>query len=642
MKVFIKCNWVYGFVRVFISLTLMNMSACMSPENQYAAVEGQADQVVLSTEYFLGEELYKDNCAYCHEGGMLKAPHRDWLATMSPDTVLRALNEGVMKRVAESLSLQQRRYVVEYITGVNPVNYVLPSGPEPCSGKTRTFDQLKPPAKVGWGYDSTRFVPEEIARLPKAEIPKLEIKWALAFPGSSRARSLPVVAMGALFVGSQNGTVYALDLESGCARWETRLSAEIRTGIVVETWPAGEYPETSPRLFFGDLMGRVYALDVLSGDVLWSTLADDHPNATITGTPVLHKGRLYVPVSSLEVITASDPNYECCTFRGSVVAMHPDDGEIIWRHYTIPEAAVFQGASAAGIPQKGPSGAAVWGSPTIDEKRGVIYFGSSENYSSPADRNSDAIFAVDLETGERRWSQQLFVGDAWNASCYFGAQNHPNCPLELGPDFDISASPLLLETQEKKQVVVVGQKSGMVFALDPDKNGNIVWSTRAGRGGVQGGIHFGMAADHSRLYVPINDIPLDSVNRPIAGEMFPGIHAIDISTGKVIWRSIAEDICAGKKGCDPGISAAVTATPDAVFAGHLDGRLRAYDGGTGRVLWEVNTDRTFNAVNGVAKGGSIGGPGPVIVDNMVIVNSGYDFGEHMAGNALLVFTPNGN
>lgn len=631
----------YNPATIIAALLLMMTAGCGVNENLNGVIDTESAVIASTNTPRPGERLYKDHCAKCHEGGLKKAPHRDWLAKMAPDAVLQSLNVGSMQRMAGSLSVQERANITEYLTGVDPAEYILPPGPEVCTGTANDFDQLKPPAKTGWGYDTRRFVPKDSAGLLKTDVPRLALKWALAFPAAIRARSLPVVAMGAIFVGSQNGTVYALDFASGCARWATRLSAEVRTGIVVERWPAGELPATAPRLFFGDLMGRVHALDALSGEVLWSVRADDHPNTTITGTPVLHNGLLYVPVSSLEVLTAPDPAYECCSFRGSVIAVDPSNGDIIWQHYTVPEPAVVQGKSKLGTIQKGPSGAAVWGSPAIDERRGVLYFGTSENYSSPADKNSDAIFAVDLRTGERRWRRQLLAGDAWNASCYFGAETHPNCPSERGPDYDFSASPLLIETTEGRPLVVVGQKSGMVYALDPEQEGELVWSTRVGHGGVQGGVHFGMAADHSKVYVPIVDIPIDSAGRPLKGELFPGIHAVDSQSGKIIWRAVDANKCAGKKFCDPGISAAATAMPGVVFAGHLDGWLRAYDGVTGSVLWETSTARDFQAINGVANGGSIGGPGPVVANGALIVNSGYDFGDHMPGNALLVFTVDG-
>lgn len=631
------------YCRILLLVLVSLVTACDSSGHSEQSESESAESVVAVAGLapVAGEQLYLDNCAKCHDGGLPKAPHKDWLAKMAPDAVFASLESGIMQGAAESLSSAERVEITRYLTGVDPADYRLPPGAETCVEEAMAFDLTRPPAKVGWGYDSRRFIPTDSAGLSREDVPKLKLKWAFAFPGAVRARSFPVVAMGAIFVGSQNGTVYAFDLESGCERWSTRLSAEIRTGIVIETWPAGSEPGASPRVFFGDLMGRVHALNALTGEVLWSVRADDHPNATITGTPVYHKGQLYVPVSSLEVLTAPNHDYECCTFRGSVIAMNPGTGVINWRHYTIPEPAVVQGTSKVGTIQKGPSGAAVWGSPTVDAERGVLYFGTSENYSSPADENSDAIFAVDLATGERRWRIQLLAGDAWNASCYFDAATHPNCPVERGPDYDISASPLLLDLPSGRQLLVVGQKSGMVFGLDPDKNGEVVWKTQVGTGGVQGGVHFGMAAEGSVVYVPISDIPIDSEGRPIEADGFPGIHAVDARSGDILWRFVAENECGDQKFCDPGVSAAASAIPGVVFAGHLDGKLRAYDGLSGQVLWETNTFQQFEAVNGIANGGSIGGPGPAIGGGAVIVNSGYDFGDHMPGNALLVFTPEG-
>ena len=586
-----------------------------------------------------GETLYATHCAVCHQGGIPRAPHRDWLAKMAPDAVLDAMNHGTMQQEAAHLVADQREAITEYLTGVDLAGYKPPPAPPGCRDDARQFDLTQAPARAGWGYGTARFVGPETAGLGKRDISRLKLKWAFAFPGAIRARSLPVVAMGAVFVGSQNGTVYAFDLASGCTRWHTRVSAEVRTAIVVEPWADGQPPAAPPRVFFGDLMGRVYALNALTGAQLWQQRADDHPNATITGTPLFHDGTLFVPVSSLEVITAADAGYPCCTFRGSVVAMDAGDGRIQWRHYTIDKPAVERGRSTVGTPQFGPSGAAVWSSPTLDTARGLIYFGTSENYSSPADGNSDAVFAVDVKTGERRWRRQLLAGDAWNGGCYFGAATHPNCPPERGPDMDVSASPVLMEAGGR-QLLIVAQKSGMVFGLNPD-NGRLLWQRQVGRGGVQGGIHFGISVEGTRIVVPIVDIPQDSEGRVIDAPGVPGLHALDAASGSVLWSTLDEDSCGGRRFCDPGISAAVTAIDGAVFAGHLDGWLRAYDSETGAVLWSRDTSRAAQAVNGTATGGSIGGPGPAVGRGHVIVNSGYDMGDHMIGNALLVYSADG-
>jgi len=588
-----------------------------------------------------GKAVYAENCAMCHEGGVPKAPHREMMQSMAPDAVLTALNDGVMQQQAASLSQMERRQVAEFITHSNLATWKPAPPPPTCTGDAARFDLTKAPARVGWGYDTKRFIPTSVAGLTADNVPDLKLKWAFAFPAAMRARSQPVVAMGAVFVGSQDGTIYAFDLNTGCARWTSRVSAEVRTAIVVEPWEDGQKPARNPRLFFGDLMGRVYAMDALTGEVLWRQHPDDHANATITGAPLIHGNTLFVPVSSLEVVSTADPNYACCTFRGSVVALDTATGNEKWRHYTIPQPAHDQGKTSVGTQILGPSGAPVWTSPTLDLKRGVIYHGSGENYSSPADGNSDTIFAVDMKSGQRRWQRQLLAGDAWNSACTL-AGGHPNCPEEKGPDYDLSASVLIVDLKDGRQILVATPKSGVMTAVDPDNKGKILWQIQVGRGSIQGGVHFGMAAEGSRVYVPITDMNEDAMGKKIDEPGRAGMHAVDANTGKILWSTLHPDNCQGKQYCDPGISAAATAIPGVVFAGAMDGMLRAYDGASGKVIWETDTTLPVKTSNGmVAKGGSMSGPGPAIADGHLITNSGYGFSYHMPGNALLVYAVDG-
>jgi polyvinyl alcohol dehydrogenase (cytochrome) len=288
----------------------------------------------------------------------------------------------------------------------------------------------------------------------------------------------------------------------------------------------------------------------------------------------------------------------------------------------------------------GPSGAPVWGSPTPDPKRKLIYFGSGENYSTPADGNSDALFAVDAMTGERRWVLQLTAHDAWNGACM--VKNGPSCPIENGPDYDLAASPILADIGRGRQAVIAGQKSGDVYAVDP-ANGKVIWKQQVGRGGMQGGIRFGMALNGYRLFVGVNDMRQRGDNSESPDYGYPGMHALDVRTGKLLWRHVVENKCADRKACYPGISAAVSVIPGAVFAGQLDGMFRAYDEQTGRTLWEFDTTIPQQAVNGpMAQGGSMSGPGPTIADGYVVTNSGYGFSGSMPGNALLVFSVDGH
>jgi polyvinyl alcohol dehydrogenase (cytochrome) len=576
-----------------------------------------------------GNALFLQHCAMCHEGGIPKAPSPNFLNMMAPDAIITALTSGVMKEQGTALKPVERGQIAEYLTRRKLGSYVPPKPPARCSGAAARFDMTDPPQPIGWGHDNRRFIPAAVAGLKASDVPKLKLKWAFAFPGALRARSQPTVAWNTLFVGSQDGTVYAFDPATGCTKWTQRLSAEVRTGIVADA--------ATKRLYFGDLLGRAHALDAMTGRPLWSVKLDDHADVTITGTPTLGGGSLFVPVSSLEVSQPANPAYVCCSFRGSVAALDPATGAIRWRAYTVVNPPAPQGKNEAGTAILGPSGAPVWNSPTWDAATNRVYFGSGENYSSPADDNSDAVFAVDATTGKRLWHTQFTQGDAWNVGCMLGSGS---CPTEAGPDYDVAASTLLIPISNGKRILVAGQKSGVAWGLDPE-SGKILWQRRLGHGGTQGGVHFGMAAEGTRVYVPINDMANTADGRSYdASTRGAGLHALDATTGRVLWRAIAQDKCEGAKFCDPGISAAVTAIPGIVFAGHLDGRFRAYDGATGKVVWEVDTTRPLRTITGTTgRGGAMSGPGATVARGRVIVNSGYGMYSHLAGNLLMVFAP---
>ena len=422
-------------------------------------------------------------------------------------------------------------------------------------------------------------------------------------------------------------------------RWTYRASAEVRTAISVSFWAEGE-ENVHPVAYFGDILARAYAVDAQTGEVQWMIKVDDHPNATITGAPVVVEDRLYVPVSSLEVVNAIDPAYECCTFRGSLVALNTADGSIVWKSYAIDQPATEAGVTSAGTRILAPSGAPIWNSPTVDLKRRRLYAGTGENYSSPAGDTSDAIIAFDMDSGEVIWVNQATAGDAWNVGCLSQYAPDPaNCPEEDGPDFDFAASSILVELPDGRDLLVAGQKSGDAMAIDPD-TGKTLWRKRVGRGGVQGGVHFGIAAEGSIAYIPINDMayPEDVTRYKFKTPARPGMFALDAATGEVRWENLADDVCDGLQFCNPGISSAVTAIPGAVIAGHLDGRLRIYDASDGAVLWEYDTRQSVETVSGEsAHGGSMSGGGPTVADGMLYVNSGYGIYFHMPGNVLLAF-----
>ncbi len=588
-----------------------------------------------------GEQVYLERCAQCHEGGVPKAPHKMFLQMMATDAIHDALSTGIMQQQATGLSAAARVAVAEYLGGQSLADSQAKPEAQRCSGPAAKFDLNSPPAKAGWGMDrqNRRFVPAEIGGLAAADLPKLKLKWAFGYPKAQRARSQPLVALGAVYVGSQDGTVHALDFATGCTRWTFRASAEVRTAIQMDGWVAGTPAPARPLLFFGDLMARVYAVDALTGQLVWKTKVDDHPNATVTAAPVLYDGRLYVPVSSLEVSSAGDPKYACCTFRGSIHALDAKTGATIWQSYTIPAAPSRTGTTSVGTAILGPSGAPIWNTPVLDTKRGVLYAGTGENYSSPADDRSDALLAFRLTDGKVLWARQKTSGDAWNVGCML---KNANCPKEEGPDVDFGAASILSTLPDGTDVLLAGQKSGDVYAVRPE-DGSFVWHRKVGRGGIQGGVHFGMALDGNTLYVPISDMTGEEAEGTNKNKGPPraGMHALNATTGEVLWSTLADDRCHGLQYCEPGISAAVTAIPGAVIAGHMDGRLRAYEQATGKVLWETETRQPFTTVNGIAgMGGSMGGgAGPVVQQGHLLVNSGYGVYFHLPGNVLLVYAP---
>ncbi|MEQ8857083.1 MAG: PQQ-binding-like beta-propeller repeat protein [Pseudomonadales bacterium] len=575
-----------------------------------------------------GRAHYDRACAMCHDGTVQKAPHQEMLSLMTPETIVKALTTGVMAAEAGSLSAQEKAEVAEYLSGVAPGAEVadIPS----CADGV-AFDPTGAVLATNWGLQPTnnRHIDAAVAGIDGGSIRALEPRWAVRFPGANRVRSQPAFAGGLLFVGAHDGQVYALDQRSGCQVWSFQAGAEVRTGIVV----AASGPGEPFSLYFGDVLGNVYGITAADGELRWRVRADAHPNATITGTPSWHAGTLYVPVSALEVTRAADPGYPCCTFRGSIVALSDVDGSERWKTYTIAEEPRVQSRNASGTNMMGPSGAVVWNSPAIDAARNQLYFGTGENMSSPATLTSDALFALGLTSGKVNWVFQATAGDAWNVAC--DSVSRDSCPEEDGPDFDFGGAALLADSDDHGQLVIAGQKSGLVHALNPD-TGALVWQTRVGRGGIQGGIHFGIAQAQGKVLVPISDMA-DSRSYPDPPR--PGMHALDVDTGDILWSTVhAEDACGDRPFCHPGISQAPTVVGDLVLAGAMDGVLRAYDLKTGAVRWTFDSTRRFDTVVGEpTSGGSFGGAaGPVAFNGLLAIGSGYGIYNHMAGNLLMV------
>jgi polyvinyl alcohol dehydrogenase (cytochrome) len=590
---------------------ILAVAGCALPQSgtHAAAEESQSGQAAL------GESLYRDHCSGCHDNGTGGAPIRAALEKRSAAFIKQALTAGVMKAQGKALNPYQMAILAEHLGTDAPPSAV---AGKRCEGRLAVSD---PPLWNRWGNGlaNTRYQRE--TAITPANVGRLELAWAFGFPEAQRARSQPAVTDRAIFTGSQSGRVYALDRMTGCIWWTFDAEAEVRNAPVLDVDADG-----GATLYFGDFGARVYALDAQTGKLRWSTSVRDHPDGTITGSLALHDGRLFVPMSSTEVLSAYNPAYECCTFRGGVTALDAASGARVWRWYSVEKPVRHKGGETA------PSGAPVWGTPTADPVRGLLYVGTGENYSSPATGQSDAIIALELASGRQRWVMQATAGDAWNAAC--GTDQSANCPAEDGPDFDFGAPPMLVKAGGR-DILLAGQKSGEIFAIDPG-SGSVLWRRQVGRGGFNGGIHWGMASDGATLFVPIADTP---GSRFAKGDPRPGIHAFDVATGRPLWSRIEPLRCAEFAfACITALSAPLTLIPGVVFAGGHDGRLVAYAAEGGEVLWKTETNRAFATVNGVeAKGGSIDGQGPVVAGDMVIVNSGYDkFGE-IGGNVLLVY-----
>lgn len=595
------------------------LAACMQ-QPQLATVATAA------TPTSSGAAIYERACATCHDGGAIQAPRRESLAALSRERILAAMTTGIMSAQASSLSSEEKETLAAYLSAPQT------QAGTPASRCTATPADASARGKVfDWGMrpENWRAVGKDQTSVSAKNASDLKLAWTFAFPGSTRARVQPTVAGDVLFTADQFGTVYALDAATGCIRWTVQSDKEIRSPLIVGTNAAGE-PDA---LYFGDIAGQIHAIDLATRRIVWTVRPDAHPQATITGAIRLHKGRLYVPISSLEVVAAMDGAYACCTFRGAVAALDAKTGTTVWKTYTIAEEPKVQGTNRAGVNQLGPSGAPVWSTPTIDEKRGRLYIGTGENYSHPATTTSDAIMALDLASGQIVWKFQATENDIWNAACPSG----PNCPVNTGPDYDFGAAPILVELSDGRALLLAGQKSGNVYGLDPDKSGAVVWKAKPGRGGIMGGVHWGMATDGKTLFVPISDLsvyPKDAHLPPQSG-----MHALDVASGKALWSTVLPDACNGVKWrCSPGLSAAATFVPGVVFGGSLDGTLRAFSARNGEVLWTFDTNQQFEAVNGITgSGGSIDSSGPVVAGKFVYATSGYDKFGQKGGNLLLAF-----
>ncbi len=581
-----------------------------------------------------GAALYTERCAVCHDNAQDRTPPKSIIARRSPDEVINALTNGSMKTQASGLKPLEIRAIAVYLTGKEPTGLIDPATlANRCQVSAKPIN-LKAANWNGWGldYDSTRFQPKP--GLKAEDVPKLKVKWAFAYP-ATMAIGQPTVVGDRLYVTTDSGQVICLNAETGCAYWAISVGAPVRTAVSVGALPAGSKAKFAA--YFGDERANVHAVDAETGQTLWKLKLDDHPVARITGSPVLYKDRLYVPVSSIEEAISRGDKYECCKFRGSMAAVDAYSGKLIWKSYSITEELKPYKKNSAGTQLYGPAGAAIWSAPTLDLKRGVLYAGTGNSYTDAQTGGADAIIAFELATGKIRWMNQVLPNDNFIMNC--GKPGVGNCPENAGPDFDFGSSPILRKLPNGKDVLLAGNKAGILFALDPDNQGKKLWEVKLGGGTALGGIEWGFTADAKVTYVPVADPIGAPANRK------PGLSAVDIATGKILWQVPAPAVkCSwGTQRCGNAQSAAASLIPGVIFSGTSDGHLRAYATADGKIVWDFDTAaQPYNAVNGKqAKGGTIDAGGAVIANGIVYVNSGYGRILGMPGNALLAFSVDG-
>lgn len=600
----------------------------------------------------IGEHLFDGNCASCHDNPAMLAPTREALSGFSKESLLVAMEFGKMQPMAAHLSKQERGLIAIYLAGTaqNDYDWV-------AQNTCTEADKAAPTefvANWGLGTHNRRFVAAEHAGITAANVGDLRLAWALAFPKVTDMRSQPAIIGNTLYLGDRAGQLYAIDRLSGCIRGHTKVFSGIRSAITIATLNNGK-----KRLIFADSLATVFAVDPANLEIVWQQPARLFDTTIITGSISYHNDRLYVPLSSYEVAVSGSPSHICCQSHGGVMALDANSGRELWQWHATPEA-TLQGQNSVGQDQYGPSGAAVWTTPAIDAKRNRIYFGTAENLTHPATSTSDAIVALDMDTGENVWQFQAITDDVWNSACLNGGAN---CPENPGGDFDFGASVILAQMPDGMDVLLAGQKSGEVFALNPDASGTqekVLWRQRVSDGTTNGGIHWGMALSGTTLIVPVSDPEREREGYTPR----PGLYALDMRDGSVLWQQPVQRDCELAASNRPliglenlraektpsltemyqcsffyGLSAAATATAELAISAGLDGVVRAYRISDGNVLWQTRTAEPFVTVNGIAgHGGAVDVAGQLLANGWLYAQSGYSMFGQLPGNVLLAYT----
>jgi polyvinyl alcohol dehydrogenase (cytochrome) len=510
--------------------------------------------------------------------------------------------------------------------------------PQPRGGLcTDTVDVNAPVIVNGFGFNhaNTR---NQASLIDSGNVDQLTVNFRHAQTGVREKRGAPAVTAQAIFM-TAGRQLLALNRQSGCQYWAFTTppaGADFRSASILFV-PARE--NVPAVVYAADFNGYVYAVNAQTGAPLWQKFVGTIPFLHfVTGGMQYHEDKLFVPMSSKEVLATVIIPGACCTSHGLLVALDAGTGNVLWQYHTTGEAVetVLPGERV------GPNGAPVWATPAIDSKRNALYIGTGQNYTEPATTTSDAIISLDMDSGAVNWVFQARAADTWNGHC--GNPESLRCSYPAGHDFDFGAAPILVDDGD---TLIAGDKGGSVYSIQA-ATGVLNWSNKVSLGSTLGGIHWGMAVDQRRVYVAATDFSIDKASGGVADLVpgaRPGIYALDLNTGAIDWEIHPVHTFNGVT--TPSLySASLSVSNDLLFAGSLDGVVRAFHTGDGSERWSLATAVDFTAIDGVpGNGGTIDSVGVVVAGDGLMVNSGYATfqgvdGRYQAGsgNALFVLT----
>ena len=588
--------------------------------------------------------LYQSRCAQCHDNPTGRVPPRASFRYRPPEGVYQALRSGIMSPMAKGLSDDQVKSLVKLLTGREPKRIEDPN-------TNQCAKQAEPVVIADGDWVSThgdiqgrRY--RKVPTLNAESVKHLKLKWAYAYPGGAAG---PATVAGRTLFLAGTGYVVALNADSGCVKWVYPTATRIVRAVTVAAVAGADKKADgvpSSLALFGDDAGTVTALDASTGVELWRTNVENHLLARITAAPTVYDEVVYIPISSMEDPLTHEKSYFCCSARGGVAAVALRTGKQLWKqqHITAPLVKLdtapqdhsikdgdMLGSEYGGEQfQQGPAGASTYTPLTIDAKRGVVYASTAEEYGFTGAAGPYSVLAYDLKTGNRVWQQSFMPGPEERSRICSARET------DCRNFFSMGTSVLLQRLTKEKDILVVGQKAGVVYGLDPDLGGKVLWSTQASDGGDLGGMMYGLASDAKKIYVPVADV--DSPTGRFTGSLV----ALDPANGDILWRTQAPAPACNwdSEHCIGGQVAAATVVSDMVFTGFWDGYVRIYDTDDGRLLREIDTAIEYPAVNGVATGGQVSGY-PVTVGNDALYITSGASSVLKPGNALLVYTLEG-